>query len=104
MYTLNFLANTLLLSGVEIGTHFYSLHGQVFLVSWFVIILLLSASFLGTQSISQIPESWQNFMETVVEFTSNIAKGPLGESFCRRWVPLFISTLFLFIFSCRWVV
>jgi len=107
MYTLNFLANTLLLSGVEIGTHFYweigdfSLHGQVFLVSWFVIILLLGASFLGTQSISQIPESWQNFMETVVEFTSDIAKGQLGESFYRPWVP-FISTLFLFIFGCNW--
>jgi F-type H+-transporting ATPase subunit a len=107
MYTLNFLANTLLLSGVEIGTHFYweigdfSLHGQVFLVSWFVIILLLGASFLGTQSIRQIPESWQNFMETVVEFTSDIAKGQLGESFYRPWVP-FISTLFLFIFGCNW--
>ena len=107
MYKLNFLANTLLLSGVEIGTHFYweiggfSLHGQVFLVSWFVIILLLGASFLGTQSISQIPESWQNFMETVVEFTSDIAKGQLGESFYRPWVP-FISTLFLFIFGCNW--
>ena len=107
MYTLNFLANTLLLSGVEIGTHFYweigdfSLHGQVFLVSWFVIILLLGASFLGTQSINQIPESWQNFMETVVEFTSDIAKGQLGESFYRPWVP-FISTLFLFIFGCNW--
>ena len=107
MYTLNFLANTLLLSGVEIGTHFYweigdfSLHGQVFLVSWFVIMLLLGASFLGTQSISQIPESWQNFMETVVEFTSDIAKGQLGESFYRPWVP-FIITLFLFIFGCNW--
>jgi len=107
MYTLNFLANTLLLSGVEIGTHFYweignfSLHGQVFLVSWFVIMLLLGASFLGSQSISQIPESWQNFMETVVEFTSDIAKGQLGESFYRPWVP-FISTLFLFIFGCNW--
>ena len=77
------------------------MHGQVFLVSWFVIILLLGASFLGTQSISQIPESWQNFMETVVEFTSDIAKGQLGESFYRPWVP-FISTLFLFIFGCNW--
>merc|ERR1711937_465418 len=83
----------------EIGP--LSMHGQVFLVSWFVIILLLGASFLGTQSINQIPESWQNFMETVVEFTSDIAKGQLGESFYRPWVP-FISTLFLFIFGCNW--
>jgi F-type H+-transporting ATPase subunit a len=57
--------------------------------------------FLGTQSINRIPESWQNFMETVVEFTSDIAKGQLGESFYRPWVP-FISTLFLFIFGCNW--
>ena len=40
-------------------------------------------------------------METVVEFTSDIAKGQLGESFYRPWVP-FISTLFLFIFGCNW--
>ena len=66
MYTLNFLANTLLLSGVEIGTHFYweigdfSLHGQVFLVSWFVIMLLLGASFLGTQSIFRYTINYSN--------------------------------------------
>jgi len=107
MYPLNSLANSILLSGVEIGTHFYweiggfSLHGQVFIVSWFVITLLLIFSFLGTKDLQRIPETWQNFMESTMEFTQDIAKNQLGESFYRPWVP-FISTLFLFIFGCNW--
>jgi F-type H+-transporting ATPase subunit a len=40
-------------------------------------------------------------MELVLEFTTEIARNQLGESFYRPWVP-FISTLFLFIFGCNW--
>jgi F-type H+-transporting ATPase subunit a len=40
-------------------------------------------------------------MESVIEFTQDIAKNQLGESFYRPWIP-FISTLFLFIFGCNW--
>ena len=107
MFSLDFSNNSILISGVEIGTHFYwdiggvALHGQVFLVSWFVITLLIIFSVLGTQTQNRIPESWQNFMESVVEFTTDIAKNQLGESFYRPWVP-FVSTLFLFIFGCNW--
>ena len=106
MFSLDFSNNSILISGVEIGTHFYwdiggvALHGQVFLVSWFVITLLVIFSVLGTQTQNRIPESWQNFMESVVEFTTDIAKNQLGESFYRPWVP-FVSTLFLFIFGCN---
>ena len=107
MFPLDFSNNSILISGVEIGTHFYweigdiSLHGQVFIVSWFVITLLVIFSFLGTQNSERIPDSWQNFMESVIEFTQDIAKNQLGESFYRPWIP-FISTLFLFIFGCNW--
>ena len=55
MYPFDLTQTSLLLSsGVEVGVHYYwdiaglALHGQVFLVSWFVIILLLAAAFLGT--------------------------------------------------------
>ena len=95
------------LSGVEVGVHYYwniggvSVHGQVFIVIWFVIALLLGAALAGTSSIEQIPKGWQNFMESVLEFTQDIAKNQLGESLYRPWVP-FISTLFLFIFGCNW--
>ena len=107
MFPLDFSTNSILLSGVEIGTHFYwdigdiALHGQVFIVSWFVITILLILSYLGTQNTERIPQEWQNFMESVIEFTQDIAKNQLGESFYRPWVP-FISTLFLFIFGCNW--
>ena len=109
MYPFNLMNTSLLLSGggVEVGVHYYwdiagiSLHGQVFIVMWFVIILLLGAAILGTAKLDRIPEGWQNFMESVIEFTSDIAKNQLGESFYRPWVP-FISTLFLFIFGCNW--
>jgi F-type H+-transporting ATPase subunit a len=101
------MSPSLLLSGIEIGTHFYweignfSLHGQVFIVSWFVITLLIIVSLLATQKLTRVPKIWQNFMEATVEFTRDIARDQLGESFYRPWIP-FVSTLFLFIFGCNW--
>jgi len=97
----------LLLSGVEVGVHYYwniagiSVHGQVFMVMWFVIALLIIASLLGTAKLETVPKGWQNFMEATLEFTQDIARNQLGESFYRPWVP-FVSTLFLFVFGCNW--
>jgi F-type H+-transporting ATPase subunit a len=104
---MDFINNSILLAGVEIGTHYYweigdlAIHGQVFIVSWFVITLLVLASYLGANDPKRIPDSWQNFMESVVEFTQDIARNQLGESSYRTWLP-FVSTLFLFIFGCNW--
>lgn len=99
---------TLSLAGVEVGKHFYwylndelTLHGQVLIVSWFVLLLIISFSLLGTQKIERIPEGWQNFMEFVVEFVEDIAKNQLGPTAYKPWLP-FIGTLFLFIFGCNW--
>jgi F-type H+-transporting ATPase subunit a len=87
MFPLTFSNTSILMSGVEIGTHFYwdigdlSLHGQVFIVSWFVITILLVLSFLGTQNTTRIPQEWQNFMESVIEFTQDIAKKSIRRKF-----------------------
>ena len=89
MYPLNSLDTSMLLSGIEVGVHYYwdiagiSLHGEVFIISWLVIFLILGAAFLGTSNLEQIPKGWQNFMESVLEFTTDIAKNQLGESFYR---------------------
>ncbi len=103
-----FYSNTLtLLAEAEIGKHFYwdiagfLVHGQVLLVIWFVVLFLLVFSFLGTLNTTRIPHSWQNFMESAVDFVANIAKDQLGENSYKEWVP-FIGTLFLFIFGCNW--
>jgi F-type H+-transporting ATPase subunit a len=96
-----------LISGVEVGKHFYgnlfgiNFHGQVFIVSIFVIFILIVLSYLATSNLKIIPENFQNFMEFVVEFTENIAKEQIGESYFRSWVS-FIGTLFLFILGCNW--
>ena len=100
-------SSSILMAEAEVGKHFYwdiagfLVHGQVLLVIWFVIIILLSISFLGTSNIQQIPTGWQNFMESALDFIIDIAKNQLGESFYREWIP-FIGTLFLFIFGCNW--
>ena len=92
---MDFINNSILLAGVEIGTHYYwdiagfAIHGQVFIVSWFVIGLLLTAAFLGAKDPKRIPESWQNFMEATVEFTQEIARNQLGESSYRTWDTAF---------------
>jgi F-type H+-transporting ATPase subunit a len=108
MYPDNFYSSTsIFLSEAEVGKHFYwkifgfFIHGQVLIVSWFVISLLLIFSILGSKNPERIPHSWQNFMEAALDFVTGIAKDQLGESFYKEWVP-FIATLFLFIFGCNW--
>ena len=96
------------IADLEVGKHFYweifgySLHGQVFLVSWLVIFLVVGASLLGTSSITEVPRGlWQNVMEAVVEYVQNIAKSQIGKEF-KEWTP-FIGSLFLFIFVSNWL-
>lgn len=92
---------------LEVGKHFYwhignlKIHGQVFLVSWFVIGLLVIASVLATRNIQRVPSGFQNLMEYALEFIRDLAKTNIGEKEYRPWVP-FIGTLFLFIFASNW--
>ena len=79
----------------------FLVHGQVLIVIWFVVAILLVFSILGTSNADRIPHGWQNFMESAIDFVTDIAKNQLGESFYREWVP-FIGTLFLFIFGSNW--
>jgi len=96
-----------LLAEAEVGKHFYwnlagfLVHGQVLVVIWFVVVILLLLSVLGTTKADRIPHGWQNFMEAAVDFVTDIAKDQLGESFYKEWIP-FIGTLFFFIFGCNW--
>lgn len=108
MYPETSYSNTfILLSEAEVGKHFYwdiaglLVHGQVLVVIWFVLLILILVSFLGTANADRIPHGWQNFMESAVEFVTDIAKDQLGESFYKEWLP-FVGTLFFFIFGCNW--
>ena len=108
MYPEIFSLNTFsLLASAEVGKHFYwdlagfLVHGQVLVVIWLVVFILIILSFLGTTNAERIPHGWQNFMEAAVDFVTDIAKDQLGESFYKDWIP-FIGTLFFFIFGCNW--
>ncbi|AKG23930.1 F0F1 ATP synthase subunit A [Calothrix sp. 336/3] len=106
---LNFLniPNSLTFAELEVGHHFYwhignlKVHGQVFLVSWFVIGLLVIASLAATRNVQKIPSGIQNLMEYALEFIRDLTKNQIGEKEYRPWVP-FIGTLFLFIFVSNW--
>jgi F-type H+-transporting ATPase subunit a len=95
------------IASLEVGHHLYwhignlKIHGQVFLTSWFVIAILLTASVLATRNIQRIPTGAQNLMEYALEFLRDLAKSQLGEKEYRPWLP-FIGTLFLFIFVSNW--
>nr|YP_009395582.1 ATP synthase CF0 subunit IV [Vertebrata isogona]ARW64530.1 ATP synthase CF0 subunit IV [Vertebrata isogona] len=95
------------LSAVEVGKHLYwtignyNIHGQVFIVSWLVILTLLIVAFIGTRNLQRVPGKLQNFMEFIMEFLQDIAKNQIGEHEYRVWVP-YISTIFLFILGSNW--
>nr|UEQ11908.1 ATP synthase CFO A subunit subunit IV [Kumanoa mahlacensis] len=101
------ISESLMISSVEVGQHLYwqigeyKIHGQVFIVSWLVILCLLIIAFLGTRNLNRIPQGLQNFMEFVLEFLQDIAKNQIGEHEYRSWVP-YIATVFLFILGSNW--
>jgi F-type H+-transporting ATPase subunit a len=96
-----------LLAEVEVGKHFYwniggfLVHGQVFMVLWFVFFILLVFSLLSTKEAKRIPHDFQNFMESALDFVVDITRNQLGESFYKEWIP-YIATLFFFIFGSNW--
>ncbi len=99
--------DTPMLASLEVGHHLYwsignlKIHGQVFIVSWIVIGILVIASVLASRGAQRIPQGIQNLMEYALEFVRDLAKNQLGEKEYRPWVP-FIGTLFLFIFVSNW--
>ena len=55
------------LAAVEVGEHLYwniaglTVHGQVLLVTWLVIAIILTIAVLGTLKLEQVPKGLQNF-------------------------------------------
>ncbi|KOR34838.1 ATP synthase F0F1 subunit A [Planktothricoides sp. SR001] len=99
--------NLVPLAELEVGQHFYwqlgnlKLHGQVLMTSWFVIAVLIVASFAATRNIQRVPSGIQNVMEYALDFIRDLTKTQIGEKEYRPWVP-FVGTLFLFIFISNW--
>jgi F-type H+-transporting ATPase subunit a len=99
--------NPAILAELEVGEHFlwkignFTLHGQVIMMTWLVMGVLIIASLAATRKIQMVPSGMQNFMEYAMEFIRDLARNQLGEKEYRPWIP-FIGTLFLFIFVSNW--
>jgi len=95
------------ISEVSVGKHYYwtigtyQVHGQVLLVSWFVLSLIAIISFLGNSKLAFMPQGVQNLTEYITEFIRDLAKTQIGEEEYLAWVP-FLGTIFLFVFVSNW--
>jgi F-type H+-transporting ATPase subunit a len=94
-----------LLSKIEVGSHLYinffnnfHFHGETIIVSTLVILLISLFLFLGTINLQIIPDTYQNIIEIIYEFTKNIALTQIGSSYYKKFLP-FITTIFLFVLS-----
>jgi F-type H+-transporting ATPase subunit a len=103
-----FVSNPLFdLSEVSVGQHFYwnlggyEVHGQVLLVSWFVLSLIIGFGLVANSNLKPTPDGLQNLSEYVTEFIRDLAKTQIGEEEYLAWVP-FLGTIFLFVFVSNW--
>ena len=122
---------------IEVGGHLYwniaglVFHGEVLIILWLVIGIILSICFLGLvdlellpkeeeqsfkehaellpkeeQSFKEhaelLPKEEQSFIEHVSFYVGFITKSQIGKTEHRRWIPL-IGTLFIFIFVSNWI-
>ena len=104
MYPDNYYSSTFtLLAEAEVGKHFYwniagyLVHGQVLIVLWFVVVMLLVFSILGTSNAERIPHGWHNCLESAIEFVIDIARNQLCESFYREWVPFYWYVVLIYL-------
>jgi F-type H+-transporting ATPase subunit a len=74
---------------------------ETVIVSWAVMIILITAAILLTRRLKQIPEGPQAILETAVEFLNNFSKNQFG-SFSKYLAP-YMGTLFLFLLTASMI-
>jgi len=97
---LSFLTDfNFVLANLEVGQHFYwqigglRVHGQVFIVTWFVMAILIVASLLATRNVQRIPSGIQNLMEYVLDFVRQ--KASLAKKTIALGCPLLERCFYL---------
>lgn len=99
---------TILLSNIEVGSHFYvdftenlHLHAETIFVSSIVVTLLTTFFFLGQSNLQRIPNGLQGLLEFLFLLVKDIAYSQLGPSFYSQFMP-YITTIFFFILGSNW--
>ena len=72
---------------------------ETVMVSWLVMLILITASLVLTRKLKEIPSGFQVFLEMGIEFLNNFSKNQFG-SFARFLGP-YMGTLFLFLLTAN---
>ncbi|MDR2343024.1 MAG: F0F1 ATP synthase subunit A [Spirochaetaceae bacterium] len=72
---------------------------ETVIVSWAVMILLVSAALLATRNLRRIPRGFQTLLEAGIEFLNNFSKQQFGKH-AKIFNP-YIGTLFLFLLTAN---
>jgi F-type H+-transporting ATPase subunit a len=70
--------------------------------SWLAMIILVGIALALRNKLSLVPSGLQNVMESVAEFTFNLADSNIGHHWAEKFYPL-IGTLFLYIGLCNFM-
>jgi len=68
---------------------------ETVIISWAVMLIIITASLLLTRKLKEIPTGSQTLLETAIEFVNNFAKDQFG-SFSKHLGP-YMGSLFLFL-------
>jgi len=90
------------LTTLSIFGHEITVNPVTFIMTWLVMILILSFAFIGGRQLKQVPGVIQNVFEVFYEFLKDITIGTLGEKDGQKYLP-FIITLFIFILASNWI-
>ncbi len=74
--------------------------GEV-IAMWIVLAAVALISFLVTRNLKERPGTFQNLVETAVEYLDNFFSGILGKHHTRQYF-FFLATLFTFIIICNY--
>jgi F-type H+-transporting ATPase subunit a len=95
--------STVLLSKIEVGSHFYinfnenlHLHGETIFVSSLVVVFLSLFLALSTSKLQRIPTRVQSAIEVIYDLVKSISITQMGPSYYSQFLP-FVATIFLFV-------
>ena len=74
---------------------------ETVVISWLVMLILITASILLTRKLKEIPSGSQVFLEMGIEFLNNFSKNQFG-SFAKFLGP-YMGTLFLFLITANMI-
>jgi F-type H+-transporting ATPase subunit a len=75
---------------------------ETVIMTWVVIALTLTFTWLATRGRRMVPGPWQHIGELLVRWFKELVRDALGDAYEERYFPL-ICALFIFLLLCNWI-